>query len=190
MSQPPLGFIPEPITLALDRILPSRKPPEGLHASRKFKQIVVSMEAVGMIEPLSVGKVDKKTGQHILLAAGIGVTPFVSQLRHLRLERQGGGARDVVFVYVASGAEELAFRQDLEDAGIPVIVFTRDEPTDLPPHWTWAQGVRLDAAGLEQVVPDLASRHAYISGPPGLIADLAPALEKAHGLTTDAFSGY
>lgn len=67
MSQPPLGFIPEPITLALDRILPSRKPPEGLHVSRKFKQIVASMEAVGMIEPLSVGKADKKTGQHILL---------------------------------------------------------------------------------------------------------------------------
>ena len=67
MSQPPLGFIPEPITLALDRILPSRKPPEGLHTSRKFKQIVASMEAVGMIEPLSVGKADKKTGQHILL---------------------------------------------------------------------------------------------------------------------------
>lgn len=67
MSQPPLGFIPESITLALDRILPSRKPPEGLHVSRKFKQIVASMEAVGMIEPLSVGKADKKTGQHILL---------------------------------------------------------------------------------------------------------------------------
>ena len=67
MSQPPLGFIPEPITLALDRILPSRKPPEGLQTSRKFKQIVASMEAVGMIEPLSVGKADKKTGQHILL---------------------------------------------------------------------------------------------------------------------------
>ena len=67
MSQPPLGFIPEPLTLALDRILPSRKPPEGLHTSRKFKQIVASMEAVGMIEPLSVGKADKKTGQHVLL---------------------------------------------------------------------------------------------------------------------------
>ncbi len=67
MSRPPLGFIPEPITLALDRILPSRKSPEGLQASRKFKQIVVSMEAVGIIEPLSVGKADKKTGQHVLL---------------------------------------------------------------------------------------------------------------------------
>ncbi|WP_292832908.1 flavodoxin reductase [Microbacterium sp.] len=123
----------------------------------------------------------------LLVAAGIGVTPFVSQLRHLRLS---GGARDVVFVYVASGAEELAFRHDLERAGIPVIVFTRDEPTALPSHWRWAEGVRLDAEGLQRVVPDLASRHAYISGPPGLIADLAPALEHARGLTTDAFAGY
>lgn len=123
----------------------------------------------------------------LLVAAGIGVTPFVSQLRHLRMS---GGSRDVVFVYVASGAEELAFRDDLERAGIPVIIFTRDEPTDLPTHWRWAEGVRLDAEGLQRVVPDLASRHAYISGPPGLIADLAPALEKAQGLTTDAFAGY
>jgi hypothetical protein len=67
MSRPPLGFIPEPITLALDRILPSRKTPEGLNTSRKFKQIMASMEAVGLIEPLSVGKADKNTGQHILL---------------------------------------------------------------------------------------------------------------------------
>ena len=123
----------------------------------------------------------------LMVAAGIGVTPFVSQLRHLRLS---GEDRDVVFVYVASDADELAFRGDLEAAGIPVIVFTRTEPSALPPHWRWAQGVRLDASGLVEVVPDLASRHAYISGPPGLIADLAPALEKARSITTDAFSGY
>lgn len=67
MNRPLLGFIPEPITLALDRILPSRKTPEGLHTSRKFKQIAASMEAVGLIEPLSVGKADKATGAHILL---------------------------------------------------------------------------------------------------------------------------
>lgn len=123
----------------------------------------------------------------LMVAAGIGVTPFVSQLRHLR---RAGQDRDVVFVYVASDAEELAFRDDLEAAGIPVIVFTRNEPTSLPPRWHWARGVRLDAEGLVQVVPDIASRHAYISGPPGLIADLAPALEQARSLTTDAFSGY
>ncbi|MCT9820592.1 flavodoxin reductase [Microbacterium sp. W1N] len=123
----------------------------------------------------------------LMVAAGIGVTPFVSQLRHLRL---AGQERDVVFIYVAGDAEELAFRDDLEAAGIPVIVFTRNAPAALPRGWQWAQGVRLDAEGLLQVVPDIASRHAYISGPPGLIADLAPALEKARSLTTDAFSGY
>jgi ParB-like chromosome segregation protein Spo0J len=48
-------------------ILPSRKQPEGLQTSRKFKQIVASIKAIGLIEPLSVGKADKKTGQHILL---------------------------------------------------------------------------------------------------------------------------
>ena len=52
------------------------------------------------------------------------------------------------------------------------------------------KGVRLDAAGLERVVPDIAARHAFISGPPRLIADLAPALQKARSLTTDAFAGY
>jgi len=67
MSQAPLGFIPEPVTLALDRILPSHQTPKGLHTSRKFKQIVASMEAVGLIEPLTVSKADKKTGQHVLL---------------------------------------------------------------------------------------------------------------------------
>ena len=123
----------------------------------------------------------------LMVAAGIGVTPFVSQLRHLRLS---GEDRDVVFVYVASDAEELAFRDELEQSGIPVIVFTRDEPATLPPHWRWARGVRLDAGGLLEVVPDIADRHAYVSGPPRLIADLAPALEKARTLTTDAFSGY
>lgn len=67
MSRPPLGFIPEPIMLALDRILLSRQTPAGINTSRKFRQIVASMEAVGLIEPLSVGKADKATGQHILL---------------------------------------------------------------------------------------------------------------------------
>ncbi|SDH02682.1 FAD-dependent oxidoreductase [Microbacterium pygmaeum] len=130
----------------------------------------------------------KRSGSPVLMvAAGIGVTPFVAQLNSLRL---GQDDRDVVVVYVASEAAELAFRPELEASGVPVVVFTRDEPRGLPRHWSWARGVRLDADGLQQVVPDLAARHAYISGPPGLIADLAPALEKARSITTDAFSGY
>lgn len=123
----------------------------------------------------------------LMVAAGIGVTPFVSQLRDAaQRERE----RDAVLVYVASEAAELAFREELEATGAQVIVFSRDRPEDLPAHWRWASGVRLDAAGLQQVVPDLSARHAYVSGPPRLIADLAPALQRARSLTTDAFAGY
>lgn len=66
MNQAAFGFIPDPLTLPLDRILPSRKPPDGVLASRKFKQIVASVEAVGLIEPLSVSKADD-AGRHVLL---------------------------------------------------------------------------------------------------------------------------
>lgn len=123
----------------------------------------------------------------VMVAAGIGVTPFVSQLRESQL---AGEDRDIVLVYVASEASELAFRDEIEASGIPVVVFTRDEPRALPANWTWARGVRLDSEGLQRVVPDLSARHAYISGPPGLISELAPALGAARSVTTDAFSGY
>ena len=130
----------------------------------------------------------KRTSSPVLMvAAGIGITPFVSQLRH---ERLAGVDRDVVLVYVASEASDLVYRDELEATGVRVVVFTRDRPSDLPSHWQWARGVRLDAEGLLQVVPDIGARHAYISGAAGLIAELAPALEKARSITTDAFSGY
>jgi len=129
----------------------------------------------------------RDTAPVLMVAAGIGVTPFVSQLRHARL---AGQDRDIVLIYVASDASELAYRAEIEASGARVVVFTRDRPADLPPHWQWASGVRLDAEGLLRVVPDIAARHAYISGPAALIADLAPALERARSITTDAFSGY
>lgn len=66
MEKPPLGFVPEPLSLPLSSILPSRKRPDGLLTSRKFKQIFASIQAVGLIEPLSVGKPDRDK-QYILL---------------------------------------------------------------------------------------------------------------------------
>lgn len=123
----------------------------------------------------------------LLVAAGIGITPFVSQVRE---DRARGIERNAVLIYVASEASELAFRDELEASGIEVIVFTRDQPRDLAASWVWARGVRLDAEGLPRVVPDLSSRHAYVSGPPKLIAELAPAFAQARSLTTDAFAGY
>ena len=67
MTQPHLGFIPDPMTISFDRLLPSRKTLDGLLISRKFKQIVSSIDAIGLIEPLTVTKADKVSGLHLLL---------------------------------------------------------------------------------------------------------------------------
>ena len=65
MSQVELGFLLESLSMPIDKILPSRQVPEGLLISRKFAQIKASIEAVGLIEPLSVGKLDE--GKRVLL---------------------------------------------------------------------------------------------------------------------------
>jgi len=129
----------------------------------------------------------RPTSPVLMVAAGIGVTPFISQLRHLVAT---GQRRDAVLVYVVSDPSELAFRDDIVASGIRVVVFSRDEPRELPTGWTWAGPDRVDADGLLRAVPDIAERAAYVSGPPALIAALTPALSRAKSLTTDAFAGY
>jgi len=62
-----LGFALDPLSVPLGQILPSRKMPEGLDTSRKFKQIRSSIAEIGLIEPLSVMPVIRKSGQHMLL---------------------------------------------------------------------------------------------------------------------------
>lgn len=63
----PLGFIPEPLTIPIDRILLSRKVPPETVTSRKFIQIRASIEEVGLIEPLSVVPAEKGSEMYILL---------------------------------------------------------------------------------------------------------------------------
>jgi len=67
MAQSKLGFIPDPITVPFEKLLPSRRAPDELKRSRKFKQIVSSINAVGLIEPLTIASADKTSGLHMLL---------------------------------------------------------------------------------------------------------------------------
>lgn len=67
MSNAPIGFLLKPVQIGLENILPSRSPPRNLRTSRKYLQIRVSIEQVDLIEPLSVGPVDRQSGQHVLL---------------------------------------------------------------------------------------------------------------------------
>lgn len=67
MSKVGLGFNPEPLLVLIDNILPSRGMPAGLTTSRKFRQIRMSIEEIGLIEPLTVSEVSAEPGRFLLL---------------------------------------------------------------------------------------------------------------------------
>ena len=125
----------------------------------------------------------------VLVAGGIGITPFASQLAH---DHELGHDRDVVVVYAVRDNDELGYADLLEKSRARVVLVSPSQPADLPQNWTWAGSGRITADLLRSTVADLASRRAFVSGPPGLVADMRTAL-KATGvkkITADYFSGY
>ena len=69
MSKVPRAFATSVIHVPLDKILPSRRLPGAVPGSVKFRQIVCSIQSVGLIEPLSVSPTDAG-GEHYLLLDG------------------------------------------------------------------------------------------------------------------------
>ena len=62
-----LGFELETYQVPLDQLLPSKKVPDGVMSIRKYKQIVSSINEVGLIEPLSILHLDAKKSEYLLL---------------------------------------------------------------------------------------------------------------------------
>ncbi len=123
-----------------------------------------------------------------LVAAGIGITPFVSQLRE---QRARGTDRDVVVVYAVSDPGDIVYAEELTSAGVRVLVSSRTEPERLPDGWTWIGPERVDADVVRRAIPDVGERDVLVSGPPALVADLRRRLRgAARRVRTDAFSGY
>lgn len=125
----------------------------------------------------------------LLVAGGIGVTPFASQLAHAHRRAEG---RDIVVVYVSSSSEPLPFSGVLSESGARVIVFGPQSAAALPDGFELGGEGRMSGDALSTLVTDLASRRVYLSGPPALVNDLASALRTngARHIHTDYFSGY
>lgn len=62
----PLGFVPETCLVPLEMLLPSKKVPAGLVSSTKFRQVVSSIEDIGLIEPLSISRM-QADGHYLIL---------------------------------------------------------------------------------------------------------------------------
>ena len=68
-----LGFDLETYQIPLDQLLPSKKVPDGVMTTRKFKQIVSSIREIGLIEPLSVIKPADRAEGFLLLDGNLRV---------------------------------------------------------------------------------------------------------------------
>ncbi|KZX22780.1 FAD-dependent oxidoreductase [Rathayibacter tanaceti] len=123
----------------------------------------------------------------LLVAGGIGITPFASQLRSLA----EGPRRDVVVVVAAPSLEDVAYRDLLEESGARVVLRSRETPSSLPDGWSHVTG-RLTAEVLADAVPDAGRRVGYVSGSPSFVDAVRGALRGAGAkrIRTDAFPGY
>lgn len=110
----------------------------------------------------------------VLVAGGIGVTPFASQLDEAR---RRGEERDVVVIVVPSSDDEQLYGDVLEGSGARIVTLARGE---------------LTAEALRAAVPDIAQRRGYVSGAPALVAAGRSALRAAGAkrVRTDYFAGY
>lgn len=111
--------------------------------------------------------------RQVWIGGGVGVTPFLGLADHLVLEDDP--ARDVVFVVAVRHAADAFYLERLREAearhpGFRVVV------------WDHEERGRLTAEALADEVPDLAGRHALISGPESLIHDLSHQLHHDAGV--------
>ena len=95
-----LGFDLETYQVPLEQLLPSKKVPDGIMGTRKYKQLVSSINEIGLIEPLSVIQPDPAKPEFLLLDG---------HLRALALKNLGQDAApcllakdDETYTYVAA----------------------------------------------------------------------------------------
>ncbi|MBS4753918.1 hypothetical protein KG112_13985 [Nocardioides sp. zg-ZUI104] len=154
----------------------------------RFKQVLQALEPGAVVRACAVGGdfvLPHSTDPVALVAGGIGVTPYLSQLRTPGALED----RDVVLVYGTrvGAVAELPYGAELIDLGVPVVVVSPQRPTDLPAHWRHVASELLDAAALHAAVPDLDARRVHLSGPPAMVDALRARLSRAR---TDHFAGY
>jgi ferredoxin-NADP reductase len=161
--------------------------------SSSLKKALLGLEPGEVVSATEVGGdflLPKELTRPLLyVAGGIGITPFMS---HLEQIAGAGESRDVVVLYSASSATELAYSDRLKALGHPVLLLAPAAPKPLPKNWTYLGHGPLTADLLASAIPDVKSRAAYVSGPPAFVHVVRALLHKAQAqsVKTDFFAGY
>lgn len=100
----------------------------------------------------------------VLIAGGIGVTPYRSMIAHLLKIQE---KRDIVVLYAVKRWQDIVYKDIFtkaeQELGIRTI-YTLSDVSSLPRGWAGRTG-RIDATMIMQEIPDYRERVFYLSGP-------------------------
>ncbi len=128
----------------------------------------------------------------VLIAGGVGVTPFRSMIKYLLDTQQ---KRPVVLFYATKSINDIIYKDIFDRAqhelGIQTI-YTVTETENLPSYWAGATG-RVTPDLIRKKVPDYGKCQFYISGPKGMVDSFKESLAEMNvpnsQIKTDYFQG-
>jgi ferredoxin-NADP reductase len=128
----------------------------------------------------------------VLIAGGIGITPFRSMIKYLLDTRR---PRPIVLFYAARTVDDIVYRDLFEQArrelGIKTIYIVSDA-RKAPAGWRGYAG-HISAQLIQSEVPDYRNCRFYISGPQSMVESSRAFLSELHipgsQIKTDLFSG-
>jgi len=119
----------------------------------------------------------------VLIAGGIGITPFRSMIKYLVDTNQ---KRDIIVIYSVTNANEFVYKDVLTDAQNKLGIRTIYVDTKTQGH--------MDAARLSSEIPDYQTRTFYISGSHGVVTAFENVLKQLQiprrQIVTDYFPGF
>ena len=159
-----------------------------------FRNIGAEIEAEGPNGTFVLDESEK--GPHVLLAGGIGITPFRSMIKY-NLDKNLG--TKITLIYSCSIPEEIVFRQELEgynDLTQSLKLFlTVSQPQNTKSGWTGLTG-RIDESMINKIVPDYSSLNPtfWLCGPPPMVEAMEKVLGKINissgKVRSEKFTGY
>ena len=130
----------------------------------------------------------------VFIAGGIGITPFMSMLRHAV---HAGLPHRLLLLYSNRRPEDAAFLDELSELArqnprfLLLATMTQMDGSSQP--WTGTTGV-IDAALIKQAIDGLANPVAYLAGPPAMVQSLRDVVSEAgvdeDDIRSEDFFGY
>lgn len=130
----------------------------------------------------------------LLVAGGIGITPFMSMLRNAAANP---GAQELLLLYSNRRPQDIAFLAELEGLQERMVNFrllaTVTDMDGTPSIWKGAKG-KIDSAFVSHAIQGLPDPIAYVSGPPALVQAMRSVLAGAgideDDIRSEEFFGY